>query len=469
MPTFEAEEYSGGNNAKKRRKMYNTLIAAANRYHKRDAAIARSFHKRGLPNGPRHIQHMHKVFGSLVRKLPAPARYHQFAMVCNAVVTAQRTRFFTSTSDSITPCRACGRDKDHIDHYYDGTCEVAVEARRKFGEAINYDLTPTCLETSYKHTSYLMLKARGSERPMGTVCLQAQDATGGLRFNKNPHFHAVIHALIIFNWSFWLALIKHFPEGGGSMEAVNSKFLAIAISAWGRTRASEWREPVGQPGNSHRRHNTRVGSTSNRTKEQKKRAREMAEKQIQEVPADAAIIFTDGSGPAATEDCAGAGVVVLMPRHRDGSCGGCLRASQGFDEGTNNIGEMWAVGMGLQLVTQDARRTGTPLGDIYIFSDSALTVDIIAHRAVPRSNVELCHAVRREANSINRYHSIRINWIAGHVGVEGNELADHEADKGKRRAQKGQGLSRDQYLNAINISQFLPIGQEPYTYNWKPP
>jgi ribonuclease HI len=247
--------------------------------------------------------------------------------------------------------------------------------------------------------------------------------------------------------------------------------LAIAHSAWGGARHSSWKVPRVQQRNSqHPRASVKLGNTSNRTASQKKLARERAERAIQQVPADAAIVFTDGSGPANSEDHAGAGVIVLMPRHRSSESGKCLKANMAFEEGTNNIGEMWAVGMGLQLIAYDVKRTGVPLkGGIYIFSDSALTVDIIAHRAVPKRNVQLCHAVRREANSINRHNPININWIAGHVGVEGNELADREADRGKRRARQGQGLSSLQYTSNINFSQFLPINQRPYEHHWKPP
>ena len=118
--------------------------------------------------------------------------------------------------------------------------------------------------------------------------------------------------------------------------------ISIAMSAWNRTRASNW-----SGGNHHQPTPTshhmpfrgstgvgRTGSTSNRTKQQKELARKIAEKQIdQAVPANAAMIFTDGS---AKDGHAGAAVVVLMPRHRGEEEGKCLLATQAFEEGTNN-------------------------------------------------------------------------------------------------------------------------------------
>ena len=73
-------------------------------------------------------------------------------MVCNAVVTARRTRFFMEPKEIRSRigeerieidgdidswegkdrCRACGSGRDDITHYYDGSCEVAVRARNSF-------------------------------------------------------------------------------------------------------------------------------------------------------------------------------------------------------------------------------------------------------------------------------------------------------------------------------------------------
>jgi ribonuclease HI len=163
---------------------------------------------------------------------------------------------------------------------------------------------------------------------------------------------------------------------------------------------------------------------------------------------------------------------VLMPRHRAAGNAECLMATQAFEHGTNNIAEMWAIGLGIQLVAFDVRRSGVEFnGNIHIFSDSALSVDIIAHRAVPRTNTALCHAVRREANDVNTHNHVIMHWVAGHVGVQGNEIADRGADKAKKRASKGLGININEYEYCIRNSLFLPTrGQmEDYLYFWKPP
>ena len=238
FPLFIADDFSGGNTAKKRKTMYDILISAYHKYHKRDAALAAKLHNRGLPSGPGHVQHIHTVFGHMRKKLPAPARYHQLAMVCNAVATAQRVRFITKRVD--VPCRACGHALDHIDHYYDGSCAVAVRGRKEFGSIITYNLSPEHLDTSYLRTSYLMLHRESGTHT--TEHAQGEEVVE-LRFSKKPHFQAITHAIIIYNWAFWLALVKFFPEGGGKEGEVTRKVVSIALSAWSRTRDSSWRQP----------------------------------------------------------------------------------------------------------------------------------------------------------------------------------------------------------------------------------
>ena len=485
-PCFCAEEFAGGDTAKKRKRMYDTLIKAHLRHRNRDGDIRDKLRARGLPNGPLHVQHTHKVFGSFSRKLPAPVRYHQFAMVCNAVITTRRIRFMvdkqvsddhesncdTNMPNSDQSCKACGRGMDHIEHYYDGSCEIAVSARAKFGMIIQYDLSSTQLRTDYKSSSYLFLPPQPDTVQVQTQANELPLANRPV-FTKSHTYQAITHAIAIFNWAFWLACIKFFTSERGSAEQVTNKVISIAMSAWNRTRASNWRQPP--PTHAHLPPHAaqgtgvgRTGSTSNRTKQQKELARKIAEEQIEAVPANAAMIFTDGS---AKDGHAGAAVVVLMPRHRGEEEGKCLLATQAFEEGTNNTAEMWAIGMGLQLIAFDSQCTVNPFsGHIYVFSDSALSVDIISLLAVPRTNQSLCHAVRELANNVNSINHIHMNWIAGHVGIDGNEIADRSAEEARKRAAKGEGLSVEAYQRRIARRNFLPTHRpNNFLSDWRPP
>jgi ribonuclease HI len=499
-PSFKSSDFEGGNTPRNRAKLYKILILAKHKHDKRDNDIERKLSLRGLTSSPLHVQHNHKVFSGFRKQLPAPVRYHQLAMVCNAVVTARRTRFFVEPKEIRSRigeerieidgdidswegkdrCRACGSGRDDITHYYDGSCEVAVRARNSFGRIINYPLDHHTLRATYLNTSYLFLpRLRAPQHPeTGT---QQQMTLPPPNHNNDPHYQATIHAIAIFNWAFWLACIKFFSADQAigmvthTADQVISKVTRIATSAWARTRANAWKRPnqasarslginLGVSG-------SRLGSTSNRSSEQKELARKIAESQIQAVPPGAAIIFTDGS--ADSEGNAGAAAVALMPRHREGGteAGRCLIATQSFSTGTNNITEMWAIGMGLQMLTFDSQRTNIPFeGDVYIFTDSALSADIIAHRAVPKTNTALCHAVRALANTVNSTNHTHMRWIAGHVGVVGNEIADRKAGEAAKRAADGYGLSIDSYERRVAGSNFLPT-QRPHSllHDWRPP
>jgi len=491
-PTFKSSDFEGGNTPKNRTKFYNILILAKLKHDKRDNDIARKLSLRGLASSPLHVLHNHKVFSGFRKQLPAPVRYHQLAMVCNAVVTARRIRHFVKPGENRSRggderiegqgdnpegwdrCRACGSGRDDITHYYDGSCEVAVRARNSFADVINYPLDHHSLRATYLNTSYLFLpRLQTTHQPEAYA--QQQSTLPPPNHNDDPHYQATIHAIAIFNWALWLACIKFYADGHGAADQVVSRVTRIATSAWARTRASAWRRPdqgsVRSLGIELGVSGSRLGSTSNRSSEQKQLARKIAESQIQAVPPGAAIIFTDGS--ADSEGNAGAAAVVLMPRHREGGTevGKCLIATQAFDSGTNNITEMWAIGMGLQLIGFDSQRTNTPhRGGIYIFTDSALSADIIAHRAVPRKNIKLCHAVRALANTVNSTNHTHMRWMAGHVGVIGNEIADRKAGEATKRAADGYGLSQDAYERRVAGNTFLPT-QRPHNllHDWMPP
>ncbi|HHO52736.1 MAG TPA: ribonuclease HI [Deltaproteobacteria bacterium] len=133
--------------------------------------------------------------------------------------------------------------------------------------------------------------------------------------------------------------------------------------------------------------------------------------------ADTVVVFTDGAcrgnpGPA------GSGAVVLLPgRPRAEGCRSLGRA-------TNNVAELTAVGLALDILDQagveaDAR--------VAILTDSDYTNGVLCRGWKAKANTLLIRGLRERLAS--RPGTV-LHWVAGHVGIEGNERADALAGLG---------------------------------------
>ena len=63
-----------------------------------------------------------------------------------------------------------------------------------------------------------------------------------------------------------------------------------------------------------------------------------------------------------------------------------------------------------------------------------------------------------------------MNWIAGHVCIDGNENADRSAEEARKRAATGEGLSAEAYQRRIVRHNFLPKHRpDNLLSDWRPP
>ena len=162
------------------------------------------------------------------------------------------------------------------------------------------------------------------------------------------------------------------------------------------------------------------GSAGKRSVEQSEAARKDALALIAAVPDGAVIIFTDGSSLGNPGPC-GAGAQIQIGDS-------LVEMVAALGEGTNIIGEAWAIGMAMQYTALHPPR------DIYIFSDCQIVIDILNVSAGIRSNLSLMHAVRALVTTLRRTRKVFIHWVGGHTGLDGNEAADRLADLGSRRS-----------------------------------
>ena len=159
------------------------------------------------------------------------------------------------------------------------------------------------------------------------------------------------------------------------------------------------------------------GKAGTRTKKQAAMAAGAAAKLLDELPADTIICFTDGAcrgnpGPA------GAGAVAKLP---DGRVGEAARA---LGRATNNVGELTAIGMALDLLDAQNVDRGSAIA---LFTDSSYAIGVLTKGWKAKANQALIADLKAQ---ISQWPALHIHWVAGHVGTEGNERADELANAG---------------------------------------
>jgi ribonuclease HI len=159
------------------------------------------------------------------------------------------------------------------------------------------------------------------------------------------------------------------------------------------------------------------GSAGSRTASQAAAAAADAEQRMAALSEDTVRCFTDGAcrgnpGPA------GSGVVVLLPDGRR------AEVSRALGHATNNVAELTAIGIALDLLDEASVPPGAPA---VVFTDSKYADGVLTKRWKAKANTELIEELRQR---LRRRPGVRIQWVAGHVGVAGNERADELANRG---------------------------------------
>jgi ribonuclease HI len=159
------------------------------------------------------------------------------------------------------------------------------------------------------------------------------------------------------------------------------------------------------------------GSAGKRTASQAEAARQSAKETLESLPEGTHVAFTDGSchgnpGPA------GAGAVVRLS---DGSVHEGYRA---LGIATNNVGELTAIEMALELLEQGGVAPSEPVA---LFTDSKYARGVLVEGWKAKANRELIQEIRVK---LVPWDDLEIYWVAGHVGIDLNERADELAGLG---------------------------------------
>jgi len=173
------------------------------------------------------------------------------------------------------------------------------------------------------------------------------------------------------------------------------------------------------------------GKAGTRTEQQKAMAAEAARALLNELPPETAVAFTDGScrgnpGPA------GSGVRVQLPDGR------VAEACRDLGRATNNVAELTAIGMALELLDQAGLPVDAPA---IVLTDSGYSHGVLCRNWKAKANQELIFDLRAR---LKARPGVEVAWVAGHVGIAGNERADELANAG------ADGLTRTRWLDAAD-------------------
>lgn len=159
------------------------------------------------------------------------------------------------------------------------------------------------------------------------------------------------------------------------------------------------------------------GKAGTRTKAQQDAAAEDAATRLASLPAGTAVAFTDG-GCKGNPGPAGAGVRLELPDGR------VAEASRSLGRGTNNIAELTAIDMALDLLDEVDAPPDTP---VVVFSDSSYARGVLTQGWKAKKNTELILGLRAR---LKTRPGVKLQWVAGHSGIPGNERADALAGAG---------------------------------------
>ena len=167
-----------------------------------------------------------------------------------------------------------------------------------------------------------------------------------------------------------------------------------------------------------------LGSAGKRTASQKAAAVAFGVQLLAGIPPHSLVAFTDGSANPNPGPC-GAGAYVYhneMP-------GWDTERFAALGDGTNNLGELWAVGLALQAA--HSRILAHPhhnYKQLYIFTDSQFTRGILTLGWKSSQHPGLARALKQFIRDFPI--PVIVEWVPAHVGITHNERADELADQG---------------------------------------
>ncbi len=126
-----------------------------------------------------------------------------------------------------------------------------------------------------------------------------------------------------------------------------------------------------------------------------------------------------------------------------GKNGHRVEASRALGHGTNNIGELYAVWLALEILEEHTTTTSAQRRQkVHIMTDSKYVYGQLALDNKTNKNRSLVSWLKTAIKEQRATHDIVFHWVGGHAGVEPNERADALATTGVSESVK-RGITVD--------------------------
>ncbi len=162
-----------------------------------------------------------------------------------------------------------------------------------------------------------------------------------------------------------------------------------------------------------------MGKAGSRTSLQAERALMHAKNMLSLLPDDTVICFVDGASRG-NPGAATAGLMITWPRAMNKE-----RLLRGvyLGQNTNNYAELMAVKLTLTILAESALPKAQ---NVAIFTDSKYVHGLFTQNWTAKANSELVGEIKE---LLKKWPKARFYWVAGHAGIEGNEIVDKLANE----------------------------------------
>jgi len=322
----------------------------------------------------------------------------------------------------------------------------------------NLTNTPTSPPTSVITTSYNVSSSSVDVASEPLVALPLTPTTPTSRPTPAPiPKSASLDSEVLGSPDFAASSLLAFPRPGAKISAAARKLAVLAIVVF---NAVVWLErryffealatPLPLPSSINRLANSAalelfrllprrkslsggggLGKAGTRTEAQKAASRDYGQKLLASFAPGALVAYTDGSA-SPNPGPAGAGAYVGML----GGGGWNAEACASLGLGSNNLGELWAIGMALDLIDHHITHNHT-ITHAYICTDSQFSLGVLTKGWKPKKHTNIITNIKHRIDLIRQKIHLELHWVPAHVGIQGNEHADFLADRGAHNSKLG--------------------------------